>query len=546
MAKPLARSATSSHAAIPLLEEAVHLLRRAPLATLVCHLLGTAPFALALLLFWNDVNNLHTADATVARESTVLALLLVWMNSWRAVFAGRLRRQVSATADTPWTWRRIWNLVAGQAFLGATKLIVLPLAAVTIFGFAWTVAFYRSSTALADRPDLDPLQLLSRARHLAGLDRRQSWAVLPIVGFLGLALTVNLAIALALIPQLVRMLTGYESEFSRSGPYFVFTPLFLWSTVVISWMVFDPFTQAVYCLRCFHGESLTTGEDIRAGLRLLTAGAAVLLALLLPLHSFAAVPPPPAAVSPQRLEQSVRQAMQSPAYDWRLPVPAAAAPQNVPWLVRVTDRFIDGVQSVVRAIGKAIDRFFDWLRQILSLTPAPRTGAMPSAGLHWGLYILIGFVAFLAAWIAWRRRWFRRARPKPVAAPGLEAIRLDAGDLSADRLPEERWLELAARSLQEENFRFALRAFYLANLAYLGRSRFLTIHPGKTNREYELELRRKARAFAEARDLFAVNVAAFERAWYGLHEVGADDVSGFRQRIDRIKAALAAPQGAAA
>jgi hypothetical protein len=539
MARPLARSATSSHAAIPLLEDAVHLLRRAPAATLVCHLLGTAPFALALLLFWNDVNNLHTADVTVARESTVLALLLVWMNSWRAVFAGRLRRQLSATADTPWTWRRIWNLVAGQAFLGATKLVVLPLAAVTIFGFAWTVAFYRSATALADRPDLDPLQLISRARHLAGLDRRESWAVLPILAFLGLALTVNLALTLALIPQLVRILTGYESEFSRSGPYFVFMPLFLWSTVAISWMVFDPFTQAVYCLRCFHGESLTTGEDIRAGLRLLTAGVAVLLALLLPLHSFAAVSAP-------RLEQSVRQAMQSPAYDWRLPVPAAAAPRNVPWLVRVTDRFIDGIQSVFRAIGKAIDRFFDWLRQILSLTPAPRTGAMPSAGLHWGLYILIGFVVFLAAWIAWRRRWFRRARPKPVAAPGLEAIRLDAADLSADRLPEERWLELAARSLEEENFRFALRAFYLANLAYLGRSRFLTIHPGKTNREYELELGRKARAFAEARDLFALNVAAFERAWYGLHEVGADDVSGFRQRIDRIKAALAAPQGAAA
>src|ERR1035438_7426601 len=93
--------------AIPLLEEAVHLLRRAPLATLVCHLLGTAPFALGLLLFWNDANNPHTAGATVARESVVLALLLVWMNCWRAVFAGRLRRQLSASADAPWTWQQL-------------------------------------------------------------------------------------------------------------------------------------------------------------------------------------------------------------------------------------------------------------------------------------------------------------------------------------------------------------------------------------------------------------------------------------------------------
>ena len=289
--------------AIPLLEEAVHLLRRAPRTTLVCHLLGTAPFALALLLFWNDINNPHTADAAVGRESVVLALLLVWMNCWRAVFAGRLRRQLSASADTPWTWRRTWNLLAGQAFLGATKLIVFPLAALTIFGFAWTVAFYRSATALADRADLDPVQLIARARRLAGLDRRQGWLILPIVGFLGLLFTLNLALTLAMLPQLIRMLTGYESQFSRSGPFYIFTPLFLWATLAVSWMIFDPFMQAVYCVRCFYGESISTGEDIRAGLRILTAGAVILL-VLLPLDAFAAVPP-------QQLEQSVRQAIQS-------------------------------------------------------------------------------------------------------------------------------------------------------------------------------------------------------------------------------------------
>src|SRR5580700_3386985 len=169
--------------AIPLLEEAVHLLRRAPRTAVVCHVVGAMPFALALLLFWNDVNNPHISDSTLGRESVVLALLLVWMNCWRAIFAGRLRRQLTASADTPWTWSRAWNLMAGQAFLGATKLVVLPLSLLTIFGFAWTVAFYRSATALADRADLDPLQLIARARQMAGFDRRQSWLILPIIGF---------------------------------------------------------------------------------------------------------------------------------------------------------------------------------------------------------------------------------------------------------------------------------------------------------------------------------------------------------------------------
>jgi hypothetical protein len=75
-------------------------------------------------------------------------------------------------------------------------------------------------------------------------------------------------------------------------------------------------------------------------------------------------------------------------------------------------------------------------------------------------------------------------------------------------------------------------------LAWLGRNQWIAIHPGKTNREYELEVRRRAREFPEALALFAVNVAGFERAWYGRHSVGAEDVDAFRQRLRRIKAAM--------
>ena len=159
--------------------------------------------------------------------------------------------------------------------------------------------------------------------------------------------------------------------------------------------------------------------------------------------------------------------------------------------------------------------------------------------------MLIAFVVFLAAWMAWRRRWFHRARPR-APAPAIEAVRLDADDLTADRLPEESWLELAARSIEEGNFRLALRAYYLANLAWLGGRRLLLIHPGKTNREYELELRRKARGCAEARGLFASNLAAFEGAWYGLHQVSAENAAEFHRRSEQIKVLLAAPRGAAA
>ena len=518
--------------ALALLEDAVHLLREVPLSTAVCHLTGSVPFALALLRYWNDITNPRTSDVTCALEALALALLLVWMNCWRAVFAGRLRCRLAGSPDAPWTRRRVWRLAAGQAFLGASKLVMLPLATLVMFPLAPMVAFYRTAAVLAGREDLDPSQVMAHARRLAAIDPRQSWGLLSILTFLWLVVVINLALALGILPQMVRMLTGYESSFSRSGAYFVENPLFAMLVLAVSWIAFDPFVQAVYCVRAFRGESMETGEDLRAGLRALRAGVpSAALALVLLVMAW----PARAAVSPAELERSVHQAMQAHEYDWRIP-PAPSAMSKTPGLVRLADRMIAGLKELSSAASGALRRFLRWLfgGQFPQLQP----GAPPSSGLDASVLALLAAAILLAGWIAWRSRRYRRARPAPATA-SLEAVRLDAEDLSADRLPEETWLELAERCLRERDLRLALRALYLANLAWLGRRDFISIHPGKTNREYELELRRRARAWGDARALFAGNVVAFERAWYGLHEVADGDIQEFRRRMDEMKRAAA-------
>jgi hypothetical protein len=77
-------------------------------------------------------------------------------------------------------------------------------------------------------------------------------------------------------------------------------------------------------------------------------------------------------------------------------------------------------------------------------------------------------------------------------------------------------------------------------LAWLGRREIIAIHPGKTNREYEAELRRRTRAIPGIRELFARNLVAFERSWYGMHELSPEDVAGFRRTFDEMKTALEA------
>src|SRR6266536_513347 len=179
------------------------------------------------------------------------------------------------------------------------------------------------------------------------------------------------------------MLTGYESSFTRSGVYYILNPLFAMLVLVVTWMAFDPFVQAVYTLRCFHLESLATGEDLRAGLRRIRgagarAGVACVLVLLAAL--LAAGPCAHAAIPRERLEESIQQAVKSPEYDWRLP--PKPAQDSKPWLVEIVDRMIAHLRWFSDSIGRVIDRAIRWLlKQLGGNPPEPLPGAPPS-GLH--------------------------------------------------------------------------------------------------------------------------------------------------------------------
>jgi Domain of unknown function (DUF4129) len=539
MASPLARAS-----AIDLLEEAVHTLRAAPLATLVSHWTGSVPFALGLLIFWNDMTSPGARDATCAPEALALALLLAWMNCWRAVFAGRIQRQLGRRPQPPWTRTRVWRLIASQVFLGATKLAALPLAITITLPMPSTVAFYRNAAVLADREDLDLRQLMAKARNLAATDQRQGWGILLLLTVLYLVLVVNLAILLAVLPQLIRILTGYESVFSRGGPYFVRSSLFWLATLALAWMAFDPFIQTVYCIRYFKLESRETGEDLRAALRA-AMGESMRLILFLAMTSMLAwgfAAGQPAQLSPADLDRAIHQTLRSSDYAWRSAPAVPRQANGVPWLVAVTNRFVDHVKAALRSVGDAIDR---WLRDRLSAPSGIEPGAPPATALHLSIYALIALMLALAAAIAWRMRHARNAKPVQIAAATGALVNLRDENVLASQLPEDRWMALAEDCARQGDLRSALRALYLANLAWLGSGAWIAIHPGKTNREYELEVRRKARSFPEACSLLAANIASFEAAWYGMHEVTAGDLELLRQRLQRMKTVIAPAELAA-
>ena len=135
-------------------------------------------------------------------------------------------------------------------------------------------------------------------------------------------------------------------------------------------------------------------------------------------------------------------------------------------------------------------------------------------------------------------RTLRRRRPAEVVAVEVAAIPIDPTleDVSAAQLPEDGWRTLAREFAAQNDFRMALRALYLASLAYLGERELILVHRSKSNLDYQKELDRRARALPELTAVFRQNVAAVESSWYGRREVGAEAVDAFLANLDRMKA----------
>jgi hypothetical protein len=551
---------------VEMLEEAVQLLRSAPAPAIAAYLAGSVPFLIGCLFFWTEMSRSRNAEADSFFEALGLALLFLWMNGCKAVFAGRLRRQLEGAAAPPWTWGRAWAVGVVQSAVQPLKLILMPMAAMAILPTAWTCAFFRNVTALADSGER-PGEVLRQARGQASLWQRENWIALAILFAFSLIVFLNVALTLLLLPQLVRMLTGYESEFSRSGILLAGNWTFFAVSAGITWLCVDPFVQALYVLRCFLGQAIGTGADLRADLRSLGRAAALvaLVCIGLVAHAsacsgelqFAGRSPdhsPPAEAgggtlkrAPQptvsALDRSIDAVLAQSEYRWRLP---RAAPANRPFesgILKFTERAGEYLRRAWRWVEQGLERFIRWLRDLLGSSPAsdPRSGTAPSALLRVSLWLLAVLAAGAAVALFLRSR-NRRARAT-LAATGVPVVDLNDESLVASQWPEETWLALAEEWIGKRDLRMALRALYLGTLAYLGRTGLLTIHACKSNREYESELRRKSRAAPEIPPLFRENLGSFERSWYGTHEVLSEDIGQFRANLDRIKLRAAAAGG---
>ena len=528
----MARTLTGP-SAVEVIEEAIHLLRTAVWRSLALVWVGAVPFAMGALLFWRDMTNHRGGDMLCAFESLLLVVLLLWMNVWRGILTVTLHARLAGLIEPPALHAIASRAIGVQLLAGNFKLLVLPLAALVILPLPGAVAFFRIAIGISAVEKIGFFDTVAKARKLAS-SITQPVRLTLLIGFIALLFLVNILVALALMPHIVLALTGYDSSFTRAGLRILADPSFYLVAGLITWLALEPLTQAVYAVAAFYAESNETGEDVRIRFRALVRIAGSAAALLLILAT--SLPAARARLDASELDRSIRQTMGSPEYGWH--VRAQDTKGSNSQFVTFTDSIARGLGGVVKVIGQGIDLFGRWLRGLFESPATGRNGRPAGGEIRIGLYLASLLVLVGAGYLVWRGRAAFVRKHAAIQTP-VQAVNLAAEDLTADELPEEHWYILADECLRTADFRLGLRALHLATLAWLGREQWIVIHPGKTDHEYESELRRRARGFPGACLQFSSNIDAFERTWYGDHEVSSETCRVFRNRTDEMKREMA-------
>lgn len=522
--------------AIQLLEEAVHLLRRAPDGALGCYFIGSMPFVMGAMYFWADMSRSALAAGRLGAASLTLGILFVWMKCWQSVFAAKLHAALCGNRQPRWTFSRIGRIVLSQATVQPWGLVVLPIAACVPVIWPWTYAFCQNACVLGD----DRRRGVARvAWRQASLWPRQNIVASLVLSLFGLFVLVNIILAILLPPYLLKTFLGVETVFSRGG----FNPAnttFLAIAVGLTYLCIDPIVKAFYTLRCFYGLSLASGEDLRAELRRAATPRRAHLVSVVLMVLFATFATPASAAGPRggsvdskKLDESLSRVISRPEYTWRMrrdtPPEQAAKGKEKSYIGAFFDKLRDWVNKLRR-----------WLFEPRAQRNLERTDPSATSLMGWIdvvriiVWILLTAAVgalLILAWIA-LRKW--RKSPAVETATAAAGIDLKDDNIAADDLPEDEWLEMARELTARGQRRPALRAMYLASLASLAERGLISLARFKSNRDYQSELQRRAHSLNELNDAFGQNVALFEDAWYGTHEVTERIFSLFRTNQQRI------------
>ncbi len=548
---------------IDLIEEAIHLLRRAPIETYAFFLIGVTPFVLCLFNFCSEMSYSEQARSNLPMFASTLALSYLWMKGCQSVTCRQLVAAYSGELPNAGNFGRILRSCIYQATIHPIGLFAKPMAALaSLPGFLTfvpplmlpalvTCSFFQNASILitGERGDFGKCWELSLGRV------RGTALLLLLSTFLRIIIFLNVYVTIAILPYLLKALFGIDTFLSRDFRWLISFG-YLVGVGLVSYFCVDLLIKAIHVIQVCRAEAQTTGKDLQRSLVSLTAvkSVSLLLCLILPalpvlagaeekmkdhvvLASVKRASPNSESdrIPEAELNEQIDRELNGSEYNWRKPHHHLISGESN-WLQNLGAWIGKIFLKIYRAIDKIVNAIVNWWN---SLFPKPK-GSIPlatgAAAPNWMsqflLYAIVCGLLIAVALVILRILGRTKKKPLSVAPPVSPIPNLESESTVADELPEDEWILLARRKLQEGEPRLALRALFLAVLSLLGAQRLIIVRRSKSNSDYETELGR--RRSGEVTELFRGNRRLFERCWYGDHpvtDIEIDQSNSFYQRL---------------
>jgi hypothetical protein len=526
--------------ALELCDEAMFLLRHAPAAAWTVYLAGVGPFLLGLLYFWTDMTRGVLSETRLVSGAFLLSVLFVWMKSCQSIFCAQLWSVISGIPRARPGFREWLRIAIAQSRIQPWGMALIPCALALTIPFAWVYAYYQNATVVGAPAPGQSTHKISLAQAL--LWPKQNHIGLASISGLGLVVSIDLLVLCFLAPQLLITFFGIKEVF-HPNVWLLGNTTFLALIFSLSYLLFDPLVKAFYTLRFFYGQSLVTGEDLRARLamakraRVATVSRMVKTAALLILAAVSiAAAEPTAPPTPEQLNESISQTLNSEEYNWHF-ARRLLDERKGGWL----NQFFT---SIAKWCVSVLETIFDWLGRMISFIfgrlfpnfgPGPNASSFSWPSIEKQLLILAIVIALVATYIV-LKRWRPGRRAKKAEAVAKAAVPdLSREDVTADQLPEDQWLALAQKLAGEGELRLAIRALFLSALAMMAGRQWVALARFKSNRDYERELRRRAASVPQALSAFSALIAIYNRIWYGLHEPSPELVVECQENLRVLK-----------
>ncbi len=535
---------------LSLIDRAIFLSRTSFFPHLWIYYCATAPCLLYFLWFFNDMSAGTGGRNRVVCSALILTVLVILMKTGQALFCLRSFETMMGNGFSKLTLSKLATAMGFQVMLAFAELIVLPIALLLTIPFGWCYAFFQigSMGTLLFENNVFANSII-HAKLRPKQNHTMLWVICPVfllamvilyiatpplvsvfsigtngsavvyiiaallalctllVNPLGWLLFANFLTAIVVIPQFIRILSGWETIYSMNMTT-IFHPAVILSTWALCFLFMDPLVKVCYIIRIYDHQSIRSGNDLLKKLSVYGVVIFAVMHLINPSESSAEL----SVTSQKMIDVKIEEVLKEDAYIWREKKTADLPELNIntgplkSMALHVKD-FFKKINQWIKKYFKQKEHRAD--KSLRKWKPVFYSNPLQIAVISSAVLIIL-FLIYRNR----QRRWNKNPdnfTDKEISTPATVPVHL----LSAEDNSSDEWEKLARDAAIRGDYTHAIRYFYLSSIRLLVDKKLLIMKKSRSNREIRRELLRRYPDQAMLHNNIALLINHFEYSWFG-------------------------------